>query len=141
MALPSPLAWAHVEVVDGRSDGVLGLGVLKLSESSSMASICPWGSLLAFSSCPVAVHIYRDTHLTDTFWLVLYVKCHQDEKRSPGTSMMEKKPDTKEETKDWTWWHQILRSKNSSSVFQEAQSLQVRNSFQVLKVLSPEKMP
>ena len=50
-----------MEVDDGRGDGVLGLGVLKLSQSSSTASIYPESLLLAFSSCPVAVHIYRDT--------------------------------------------------------------------------------
>ena len=54
---------------DGRLAAVLGLEVLKLSESSSTASIYPGQLSVPLRSCPVAVHIFRDPHISDVFGL------------------------------------------------------------------------
>ena len=51
--------------VDGRLSGVLGLEVLRLSESASTALIYPGTLSVSVRSCPVAVPIFRDRHVTD----------------------------------------------------------------------------
>ena len=64
-SLPSPGLRYTVADVDGRLSGMLGLEVLKLSESASTALIYPGQLSVSVRSCPVAVHIFRDGRVTN----------------------------------------------------------------------------
>ena len=62
--------FCSAEDVDGRLAGVLGLGALKLSESSFTAMIYPERLPVSVRSCRVALDIFRDGHRTDTLGAV-----------------------------------------------------------------------
>ena len=58
------------EYADDRHAGVLGLGDLRVAESSSTASIYPGYMSMSVRSLPVPVHICPDRHSRYGFWSV-----------------------------------------------------------------------
>ena len=85
-SLPSPGLRYTVADVDGRLSGMLGLEVLKLSESASTALIYPGKLSVTVRSCPVAVHIFRDRHVTNGIRLYVcltYFYCNSSSNSAP----------------------------------------------------------